>query len=319
VDVQVIQTQEHPLAEMLNDRLAGTVEARFAVAFLSTSGLRAIEKGLSACLDSGGQIEFIVGLDFRTTEPGALRWLSERPGTAGQIRCFCYRNPQDAPLPVFHPKLYLLTDRRREKETLVIGSSNLTGGGLQGNVEVNAIITGAPTDIPIVQARDIYHGIRNTPSVFMPDANFLSLYEGLFERAHRRWQERPRDPAILSSEESKEVEEAEARLPHTAHTQIELIVLALRDLQSKSPDGWVHLQEIYNWTLTQAHAEQAAFKWDTFENSIRGRINENVADGDGANLFHRRGGMEGRMGQYRLSPEGDIYPVRSLVEEGTKL
>lgn len=313
MDIQVIQTQEHSLAVLLNEALLRSALARFAVAFLSRRGLGVIEPGLGACLDGGGDIEFVFGLDFLNTEPGAIDWLCKMSRqTDQQVRCLCYSHPQETGSPVYHPKLYLLADTHRSENTVIVGSSNLTGSGLQDNVEVNVVIVGISSDLPIVQAWRIYREIRNTPSVFVPDADFIVLYQELFQRVRRRWQARMREPVLLP-EERAVVEQAQARLPCAVHTQKELIILALRALGTESGDGWVSLRAIQWWVEQQAHAEAANFKWDTLDNSVRGRINEHTVGKGGEDLFVRRGGISGRYGQYRLSDQGGTYQVRPLV------
>jgi HKD family nuclease len=316
MEIQVIQTREHSLAETLSRGLETATDARFAVAFVSRRGLSVIEDGLMASLESGGQAEFLFGLDFENTEPEAIGWLVDVAAqTRQQLRCLCYSHPRDAKTPVYHPKLYLLTDARRGEDMLVVGSSNLTAGGLSGNVEVNAVIVGKHSDPPLLQAWEIYRKLRNAESVFMPTRDFVAEYETIFHKAKRRRKDREQKEPTILQEEYDAFEQAQAGLPCTIHTQKELVVMALRALESTSPDGWVHLSDIYGWVRHQARLEGADFDWSTIDNSIRGRINENVTGADGDDLFERFGGLEGRSGKYRLSGKGAAYPVRPLVEE----
>ncbi len=95
------------------------------VAFLKHSGLRLIFSHLKDFLRSGGTARFIVGLDFCLTDPNALGALLELP-----VELFAV---DGGGARAFHPKVYHFVYPDRT-ETL-IGSANLTGGGLQSNYE----------------------------------------------------------------------------------------------------------------------------------------------------------------------------------------
>jgi HKD family nuclease len=46
---------------------------KFAIAFVKHSGFSLISSEIKECLHNGGGVEFLVGLDFKTTEPQVLR------------------------------------------------------------------------------------------------------------------------------------------------------------------------------------------------------------------------------------------------------
>jgi HKD family nuclease len=85
------------------------------------------------------RLQVIAGTDFGLTQVEALEALHTPPDR----ECRLYYAPEDAAEGVFHPKLYLGT--AGSDFIAVVGSSNLTGGGLTTNIELNVALTGAST------------------------------------------------------------------------------------------------------------------------------------------------------------------------------
>ncbi len=81
------------LLEILNQNISRAKEAKFAVAFMKYSGFMLIEDAINKCLDEGSNIEFLVGLDFRTTEPKVLRLLKELSNKGYPVNCYCFSDP----------------------------------------------------------------------------------------------------------------------------------------------------------------------------------------------------------------------------------
>ena len=105
---------------------------KFAVAYAKNSGIGRLNNDLVNFSDSGGQTEAIVGIDQRITSYQALVNLSSI--TKGNLLIY-----HDKGMITFHPKLYLFGNDNVEK--VIIGSSNLTAGGLYTNFEANVDIT----------------------------------------------------------------------------------------------------------------------------------------------------------------------------------
>ncbi len=118
--------------KILAKLLPGTKHLECMVAFAKTSGLRLIHMELDKGLETGLNARFAVGLDFCLTEPALLRQLF---GLSGRHRLKLYLSNSSA---TFHPKIYALS--RDNGCTVMIGSANLTGGGLQHNYESSAWI-----------------------------------------------------------------------------------------------------------------------------------------------------------------------------------
>lgn len=108
---------------------------RFMVAFTRWSGLHLLDGPLQAFATTPGTtIEGVCGVDLGGTTAEALTYLMELPGAT--IKVFRSGNPRI----VFHPKVFLLDGP--ERWLAVVGSSNLTAGGLHSNAEASLIVEG---------------------------------------------------------------------------------------------------------------------------------------------------------------------------------
>lgn len=108
------------------------------VAFASESGIDLIWDDLEGALEGGMTARFVVGLDFYRTHPDALcslQSLVEDYKKKGQVSLHI---SADGRKSMFHPKVYVF---KYADDTcrIVIGSANLTQGGLSGNHEVSLL------------------------------------------------------------------------------------------------------------------------------------------------------------------------------------
>ncbi len=172
------------LLEVLNQTIPKAKEIKFAVAFMKYSGFMLIEESINKCLTSRRNIEFLVGLDFRTTEPKILRLLKRLSDENPLIKCYCFSDPSFRDTPVYHPKLYLLNDGRNA--TIIMGSSNLTEGGLKNNVEVNAVITASLGEEIVSDVYELYSRLKFHQSRFEPDLEYIDKYEEAYKRVKNR-------------------------------------------------------------------------------------------------------------------------------------
>ena len=125
------------VAEEINDALTckDYNRFRFLVAFARWSGLHLLDANLQAfATRSGTKIEGAVGVDLGGTTIEALTYLSNLPKSA--VKVFRSGNPR----MVFHPKVYIFEGT--EKWRVVVGSSNLSSGGLFSNAEVSLVVEG---------------------------------------------------------------------------------------------------------------------------------------------------------------------------------
>jgi len=117
------------LGEYLKQQLeeGGWEEFRCAVAFVKRSGVQHISEGLRD-FSRTGKITIAVGVDCRGTSFEGLRDLLECLEGRGDI--FVFHNEGNY---VFHPKVYVF--KCKDKALVVVGSGNLTQGGLFTNYE----------------------------------------------------------------------------------------------------------------------------------------------------------------------------------------
>jgi len=126
----------------------GFVIFRLMVAFVKTSGLIRIANAIGAFRENGGRIEAVVGVDSRGTSKQGLHMLY---GLADEVYVY-----HDTSLNrTFHPKLYLLANPGNNA-TVLIGSSNLTAGGLFTNYE---IMTQIDFDLTVPDDCNLYEKI----------------------------------------------------------------------------------------------------------------------------------------------------------------
>lgn len=103
-------------------------------AFATRSGVRHLLQDIQTLKSSGGSAEIFVGIDGRTTTVEALSTLLE-----ANIPTWVLHNTTKTPRTIFHPKMYLLEGA--DRSLVLIGSTNLTAGGLYNNYELNACLT----------------------------------------------------------------------------------------------------------------------------------------------------------------------------------
>jgi HKD family nuclease len=113
-------------------------EIDLAIAYVSESGYSEIDGTLVDFLKRKGSVRFIVGLsDVHVTQTGALRKLlrlaSGREGKNLKVKYHRLKGVE------FHPKV-VVAKHNGKLRTVIVGSSNLTGGGQGKNVEANVAV-----------------------------------------------------------------------------------------------------------------------------------------------------------------------------------
>ncbi|HEX8151204.1 MAG TPA: phospholipase D family protein [Pyrinomonadaceae bacterium] len=116
------------LKELLADNSKEFHAVKFLMAFVNLSGLSYIRDSIEDFYDDNGTLEFIIGLDNGVTTYEALKYLNARFPRAS---LFLFQD-QSAEI-IFHPKVIILEGR--ETTVCIVGSANLTLGGLHSNFE----------------------------------------------------------------------------------------------------------------------------------------------------------------------------------------
>lgn len=111
----------------------GWTHFRAAVAFVKRSGVRHIQNSL-AKFSKKASVKMSVGIDLGGTSLEGLHGLLESVKAPNQI--WIYHNENQS---TFHPKIYLF--KNDKKADVLVGSGNLTEGGLFTNYEASFAIT----------------------------------------------------------------------------------------------------------------------------------------------------------------------------------
>jgi HKD family nuclease len=178
VSVQFSDNLQRRLLPNLKSGIVEAQDARIAVAFLKKSGLDLVEDALLQAKSRGSRLEVIVGLDFQITEARALLRLHEIA-----IPFYCYVSRPTDDMPSFHPKLYILSGS--ERAHVILGSSNLTAGGLKDNIEFNAELTLNIGDELLSDIYASYNQLKFLRGCRVPDEEFIREYGEAAERVKR--------------------------------------------------------------------------------------------------------------------------------------
>lgn len=127
-------TENH--LKVIKEKILTAEEIFIAVAFLKYSGLKKIETDLKNALERKVKLTIITGLDFYQTEPEALKKLQSLKKSYESCEILIYKQETNK---TFHPKLYLFSNKNEHFG--IIGSANLTDGGLTRNCELSINFT----------------------------------------------------------------------------------------------------------------------------------------------------------------------------------
>jgi HKD family nuclease len=123
------------MSQVLRDSFANAKRFNVAMALATSWGVRTIYGAVESCVKRGATGRFVFGTDL-PSEPKAirtlLRWAQVYPDRFHLRHC----QPNAG---IFHPKLYVF-ESHRGKLTAVVGSANLSRGGLQANSEASVLV-----------------------------------------------------------------------------------------------------------------------------------------------------------------------------------
>jgi hypothetical protein len=191
---------------------------------------------------------------------------------------------------------------RNTKYTSIIGSSNLTGGGLTSNFEVNSIFR---EDTPkyYSQLEAIYNEIKYTDSVFNPSKDYILRYGNIKKEIEKA--EDLTDKSIQS--ELQFLKDEEAKLPGTVPSLKKIIIEFIKEQNQKGiPE--VSVDTLYKEMPKRIAEQGLKMKMDTINNTIRGELNKhefNSKHKDSMSLFKRTG-----KGLYTLTEKARNYAGR---------
>ena len=306
-DTAVIDNVSQPLGDLLLEEMSGADEFRAVSAFLSSGGLTVVEGEMRRILENEGRVSVVHGADFRITDPAAISALTDmKTRFSATMTYLVHLDWNLLRRPRFHPKMYLST-ADYQRYCAVVGSSNLTLGGLRDNAEVNVVMRGGRSAAPILQCLGAFDRIVSETALLEPTPQFVEKYAELYDWAAMlplqddppsRLEDLYRELEALQSPRGREV-----RAPQS---QLEYVVLAIANLTEGNTWGYANLLAIYAEAERLARNAGERYVWDTFRNSVRGRINENVAGRE--RVFFERNSES--PGEYRLTDAGRAYGER---------
>lgn len=168
------------LVDVLLPVLLAARRVRLTVAFARMSGFKLVESALRYCLDRDGHVEFLLGLDFRTTETALPRSILDWRRQYKRVALYCFSDPAMGRTQAYRPKMYIMENP--PDTTTIIGSSNLTTGRLRDNAEVNLVINAHDNEQIFADALDAYHRLKLQPSRFVPDRDYVTAYAEAYRR-----------------------------------------------------------------------------------------------------------------------------------------
>ena len=118
-----------PPLDAVRALLAGNNAVFVAVAYVKRAGVELLRRDVQRLTKRQGTLAVLTTFDFNTTDPDALDQLVD---LGADVRIFSGRT--------YHPKVFL--GARGTQRHALIGSANLTGGGLLRNVEAGLHLTG---------------------------------------------------------------------------------------------------------------------------------------------------------------------------------
>lgn len=143
-----VQLINQPLGGQIGNYLQSCLESSkfnkliIVVAFAKNSGVLRLKKAFETFRKSGAEIEAYVGIDLDGTSYEALISLQK---IANKLTVVHLESGQ-----TFHPKIYSFTSQ--DECVLIVGSNNLTSGGLWTNIETSMVFTeGGDTEESEVQ------------------------------------------------------------------------------------------------------------------------------------------------------------------------
>lgn len=306
--IQILSNTNFALADVIKSELVESTSVKIAVAFLRRTGLDYLYKSIDYALTSNdAKIEFIVGLDFKTTDAEALNALNEIKLKNPNFEFYCFGDKRDNHNDlVFHPKIYMFHTElsKGTKYSSIVGSSNFTGGGLTTNFEVNTIFR-EYKPIYFNQLDAIYNEIKFTDSIFQPSKNYINKYGNIKEELDKSVKK------VIDVDVKKEIIELKAEEQNLPGTIPSINLMIINFIKEKNKQGieFVSLKDIYFELENQIKVRniEDKYKLDTFRNTIRGELNSNEINSSHKNNKKLYVRSDDKNGQYKLTENGVNY------------
>ena len=299
---RIVMNNGESLGDVLAQNLSDANQFLVASAYLNANGLMQVMPAVERILDLNGQVSVVHGFYPQITETSAIRELAKLADSFDQMRYGVYTDRDRSLEGSFHPKMYI-THSKANDWRVIIGSSNLTKGGLRSNLEVNCTLEGPESNPAIQKCRFIYERIQIDQNTYRPTVDWIDAYDkirNLELKNRKKFHQDTRD----AYDELFKLWQSPSWEPETRK---ECAIKALQNLEGISGRGtYHHLDEI---TTEAWRIAKGRFKALNFDAGVRNILNTNTIyrEENSAKLFEREDGDKGRSGRYRLSVKGRHY------------
>jgi len=174
LEIRLVDNKDLSLQDALAEACTRADRVRVAVAFVKGSGLVAAP-ALEQVVQRGAEVRLIAGVDFQLTDLAAIERF-DKPPSAARV----YLSAQSSERATFHPKVYLLESRH--DAVAIVGSSNLTGGGLVDNLEANILLRSSLDDPVIARIREYHDKLWTSDFAAPVTESFRQSYHQLQDR-----------------------------------------------------------------------------------------------------------------------------------------
>jgi superfamily II DNA or RNA helicase len=162
------------MVDVLRQGLITSDEAAICVSFLRFSGLSLLLKELNTFLEKKGKLKLLTSTYLNVTQPEALESLMKLQNVELRL--------QDG-LTGFHTKFYSFNSQKYS-EHCWIGSSNLTKGGIETNIEWN--VKHSHPDI-LQECRNNFNALWNRDDVFPITQQILEVYRNRYKKSKENY------------------------------------------------------------------------------------------------------------------------------------
>ena len=236
----IIDNSSRKFIDLFQENLQGAKRVWIASAFVKGEALRTLSSDFENILNREGNIDFLAGLDFHITDGKALRLLYQMNSEYENFAYGCYSGSPWEVEGSFHPKFYLF--EKGEKLKILIGSSNLTFGGMKSNVEINAFFELSVKSSEAESALDTFIRMKTAESRIVPDLEYIQNYQ----IARRQVTKNLRHPRVRKtlSKVIADLKQSEKRLSRPRVTKNDLIGWK-RDVFDLLPERAFSTSELY--------------------------------------------------------------------------
>jgi HKD family nuclease len=217
--MKLISNQEtHSHLSKISDLLDNADEIIFCVAFLKNSGLKSIAEKLKS---KATKSLFFIGTDFYLTEPSALRRLFK-----DGHKVYITKKERTT----YHPKIFYF--KKDNSIDILIGSTNLTSGGLETNIEASLALNTNANSIIDTEFKTLLATLNEHSTLITNDQIILD-YETRYLAYRTRHKQADIDfeidlLKIIEQENEREIELEKLKKSGTGNSDPKQVIVKIR-------------------------------------------------------------------------------------------